>query len=258
MIWMYAGLSVVSLFVAWLIVTMFMTENGERKRGAFIVFLCVFAAVSGFGRSAVLPRIEATYQAKQIDEALQRNPGFAALKTYDAAGYASLISTLKQSAAAGSSQQQVVAAGTNVAFGILMKKVVQASDEAALQFMSGYSQILNTLQDKDLLACYHLGHPEAGITVDITKFVSPEQLQAQHLAMAEVIRTASTSPQAAPFDSEMKPLIEPIATELIRLYGADVLMLMSNNSGNASGRGAILTSASRPLDKRRICQMEAA
>jgi hypothetical protein len=237
---------------------MFMTDNGERKKGSFIVFLCVFAAVSGLGRSAVLPKMEARYYANQMEAALLSNPVFAALKKYDLTAYSSLTTSLKRSVAEGKSQRQLIDQGINVTLGIMKKKVAQASDESALQFMSSYSQVLDKVQDKDLDACYYMTRPSAGNAVDVSQYTTPQQLEALYQAMAEIIRTASTSPQSIPFDSEMKSSVDPIANELIRLYGVDVLMLISPDSVNRPSPASTLKTTAPLPDKRRICQMEAA
>jgi hypothetical protein len=244
LLWINAGLTILCLFLAWLIVKITVSHSNERKGVAFAVFIMAFGALGGFLHNLIIPKISANYAASKLEEGLLVNPAFAALKQYDATGFAALVIPLKQQLRDGRSHKEVAAAGTNVALKMVQNYVSQASDATAYKYMNNYVQMLTTVQEKDLEACYAITHGSSDGQYDLTKFITPQQIDAQYLAMAEVIRSYATERQAVPTEADIQDQLQPLAQELVRLYGKDILML-SNPSGPKA-------------DKKRMCQMEMA
>lgn len=251
------GLVLVSLFAGWIVVKIFMTEDGERKTGSLIVFLLVFAGVGALGRNTVIPFYETKMALRKINEAFAENPALAALQRHDSSNYQKLVEPLKQGVVDRKPLSDIKNEMQSTMIGIIKQKLPQASDAATVKYVSMLSEIVTKVVDRNPSDCYELMRPSSASTqVLLSKYVSPQEEKALAEAMADVISSSSIAPQHVPLESEVKSMIEPMIEELIRLYGRDVLMLMP-----ASSRSMAQSSGfARPPtpDKGRICQMEAA
>ncbi len=243
LIWMNIGLTVLCLLVAWLIAKIAISNPAERRGLVFGVFVVAFGALAGFVHGVVMPKMAANQAASQLEALLVVNPAFAALKKHDASGFAALVIPLKRALVEGRPEREVVAMGSNAALQMVKTYVTQASDVTAHKYMSSYVQMLTSVQERDLEACYDMLNGTKDSQFDLTQYVSANQLQAQYQAMAEVISSYATERQAVPQEIDIKDLLAPLTDELIRLYGKDVLMLVGGTS-----------SGPKP-DKKRMCQM---
>lgn len=242
-----AGLLFGSLLVAWLVCTVAMTEGGQRKGGYLAVLVGLFLVLFVVGSGVVLPPYFAGESADKMERAVAEHPAFSSLKKYDPTAFASLVAPLKQALRAGKSREQVVEMAVPRISALVATRVSQSSDAAALRMMGALADLVTQVQQKDLKACYDMLHPTPTSQAAWMKHVQPEQLTALYTAMGEVIRTSTLDPQAIPYEIDVKASMEPVVTELIRLYGKDVLMLLGPPGANAA-----------TADKERLCQMEAA
>ncbi len=241
-LWISVGLMVVCVPLAWLVMKLLVNNTSERKGIASVVFILAYGAFNGFCLNVVMPKVVASQNAKQLESSLLANPLFAALKEHDPTAFASLLYPLQQATREGASLAEVSTLASNATRKLVKVRVAQSSNESAVKYMTAYSQILTAIQNKDLEACHQFIHGGKGF--DINKYISPEQIRLQNLAMAEVIKSSVRERQAVVQDADVKHLMPPLFEELARLYGKDVAMFFESRTGKT--------------DDRRLCQMEAA
>lgn len=239
----YAILTLLGLLVGWFVSTLMRGRDGSRGVGAIAAGVVAFGAVAGFGQAFVIPQLQARQQAAQIEGVLRKNVAFDALARHDPLAFANFVNPLKKATREGARQPEVVALATSMLTSLVRQRVAQASDASALRFMGGYAELVTEVQKKDMIACYRMMRPQPGQNAALEKFISPELLEKQTQAMAEVIRSASSAPQLVPTDADVQPLIPPLLAELARLYGRDVALAVQAPRSTA--------------DQERICQIEA-
>jgi hypothetical protein len=213
---------------------------GNRSRFGIVFGVCL-VLLYGSARLFVQPHAEARYNMWEVDKTLAKNPAFAALKQYDTPTYRDILNDLNVLLRQGKSQQEVFASVRGIIEPLVIKRIPEASDAAAARYMTVLLQEMKELYGQGGELCYSFLFPAKGAPMDIQKHISPATRSEDFAALAELLRSASVSPQAPPLASEAEPLLQPTVEAIAERYGRDLLMLQ--------------TPGAPGVDKSRLCEM---
>ena len=225
MIWINLAIGVVCGLAAALCAAVWVgTLRGNSGRFG-IVFVVVLLILLGAARFLVQPHAEARYVMWRLDKQLADNAAFAAIKQYDTPTYRSLMSELHIAVRQGKGEAEGFALVRSIIEPLVLKRLPEASDEAAAKYMGVMIQEMTELQAKGDDLCFRYLFPQGGQGMDIQKHLSAETRKADNTALGELIRSASVSPQQAPLASEAEPLLQPVVAGMNERYGRDLGML---------------------------------
>jgi hypothetical protein len=178
------------------------TDPNRRLASTIVVILA-------FGASQVVltPVVQAFSAAAEIDEALQNNPTFVVLKTHDVETYNSFTKSMRERYKGGATHAEIVAEAQSKMRGIVMSKLPASSNEAAVTYLKATTAELEHLYQAGGDKCYAYLHPAPGKAAQPRIDFTPELIQADLAALAEVLRAAYVSPQPIPTDEAFEAVL---------------------------------------------------
>lgn len=214
-----------------------LVKDGGQKKGVYVIaFLVCFAFLFGIAKQTLAPTLHNYYLAYSIEEHLSNNVAFAALKMHEPETYRLMLNQAKEGLKNGKSAMEVshqMRAGIPA---IVMKRLPQASDEVAFNYMQTNIQEIKELLVVPDDACYRLMFPHSGAPVDVAARIKNETMQEDLRGLAHVIGSAATAPKVVPKLEQIQPFFNPIYQEVSSRYGADMELLSTPQSVLGSRR----------------------
>lgn len=203
-----------------LLVYPFLGKKKEQRVIYTVVSLVAMYAVHSLLAVNLLPSI----YGWQIDHELRKIPFYSELAEDSPQTYVRVKGIMLEGAAKGEGQAATVARVTPLIEDVLPQYVTTASDESVIAFVSVTTRELHELSRSNLDGCYFLMYPQKAPT-PVANSISEEAKTKMLTAMGGVIHSATHSPQAPPDKQESKVLMQSIAGELEKKYGADMDIL---------------------------------
>jgi hypothetical protein len=202
--------------------------NPKKHRVTFFLILFIsFVAIHELSKAYILPSLNAWNNARKVESALIESPVFQVIKKYYPETYKHLLSDFKDTFQKGIDPAQCKAQLRAHLFGLLMKRIPYASDEAVVSYMQVMLSQMSELNKRGGDLCYRFLFPKESGGLEVGKYFSKEIQEADSNAFAQVLKTSAENPQAIPQENYAVPKIEPIMGELAREYGNDVYMLQN-------------------------------
>lgn len=224
------------------VLAMIAVSNVGHNKGRFgAVFGICLVLLYGAARLFVQPHAEARYKMYEVDQALAQNAAFSALKQYDAPTYRSILTELNLLVREGKTQQEVFVTVRGIIEPLVLKRIPEASDEAAARYMTAMLAEMKELYAGGGDLCYRFLFPVKGQALELPKYISEAARKEDAAALGEVLRSASASPQTPPLASEVEPILRAAVTPIAERYGNDLAMLQ-----NPGAPG---------VDKSRLCEI---
>lgn len=230
--WMEIGLAAASGGLAALIAGLVLRKWREKKGVYVVVFVLLFAVLSGLSKIFLLPILNLPTQMAETEKAFQTIPAYQALKKYDPAVYAAMMEEIRGSLKKGV-KQDVLTLQLRAKLGkLLEKRLPQASDAALTQYVGVMAQEIRALTKQSPDLCFKFMFPEKYGVVDARKHLTKELIDADFLALSEVIKTSAESPQPIPSEAEIKDDLLAAFTALQKRHGnaAQVLQALDGPS----------------------------
>jgi len=210
------------------VLAMIAVNNAGHNKGRFgVAFGICLVLLYGAARLFVQPHAEARYTMYEVDKALARNAAFAALKQYDGPTYRNVLTELNLMVREGKSQREVFLSVRGIVEPLVIKRIPEASDEAAARYMTVLITEMKELYGQGGDLCFRFLFPVKGEVLDIQKNISEATRKEDFAALGELLRSASTAPQTPPLASEAEPLLQPIVMAIAERYGKDLTMLQN-------------------------------
>lgn len=196
------------------------TEPNRR-----LAFTVVFVLALGASQVFLTPVVQAFSAAAEIDDALQKSPPFVVLKTYDVATYNSFTKSMRERFKAGATRAEIVAEAQSKMRKIILEKLPTSSDAAAVMYMKATIAEIEHLHQSGGGKCYTYLHPTQGKAIDPRNDFTPELVQADLAALAEVLRAAFVSPQPAPSDEAFEAALSKSFAKYLQANAAELASL---------------------------------
>ena len=198
--------------------------NGGRFAGVFVTVLAILLVSAGI---FVQPHAKVRFVMWQLDRQLVDNAAFAAIKRYDAPTYRTVMSELSIAVRQGKGEAEGFALVRSIIEPLVLKRLPEASDEAAAKYMAVQVKEITELQAAGGELCFDYLFPQGNKARELQKHLSAETRKADYAALGELIRSASTSPQQPPLASEAEPLLAPVVAGMNERFGRDLGMLQA-------------------------------
>ena len=199
---------------------------GRGKRLGML-FAVIFLPLYGAAQAFVVPHAQARYTLWQVDRELAQNPAFAALKQYDGPTYRNVLTELGLLAREGKGKDEVARAVRGILEPLVIKRIAQASDEAAARYMKVMMEEMKQLYSQGGDLCYRFLFPGKDTPGDLQKYISAETRKEDMAALGDVLRSAAVGAQPPPLKSEVEPLLEPAVAAIAERYGRDLIMFQA-------------------------------
>lgn len=180
------------------LVNRFIKNETAKRWTYFLIFLLTLA----LSREFLQPPIERYIVIQNLEETLLSNPAFAALKEFEPPIYAAFVEKAKEGIRSGESASTIRLRANAMVQALVLKRVPVASNAAALAYMKVSIQEVDFLYSKGGEACFLALFPNPKATDTPFADIPASMMQADLLALAEVLRTARLQPQAIPTEDE--------------------------------------------------------
>lgn len=196
-------------------------RNETAKRWTYLL---IFFLTLSLSREFLQPPIERYFAAQNLEEDLLKNPAFSALKEFEPATYAGFIEGAKVAIKNGEKESDFYLRANAMITPLVLKRVPVASNTAALEYMKVSIQEVDFLFKKGGDLCYSALMPEPGSTLTPFAEIPLTLRTADHLALAEVLRSARLQPQQVPTEDDFAKATEP-AHAFFRTNGVELAAL---------------------------------
>lgn len=238
--WYSTGLAALSGGLAALIANLVFGKDPERKMARGTLLVVMFVGLMTLSHMLILPRINAHVAKLEATNALTSIPAFVSLSKHAPDTYRQLSKSMMDAIDSGGSPQQATARFKAQLQEFLSTRLAHASDEALVRYTDVMITEMGEFQAQGKGLCYRFLFPQAGGGIDPAKYISKET-QAQDLAaLDEVIKTSNTK-RPIPSQSEVLPLLQPVAMDMRSKHGESVSVLE-----NPTAPG---------VDKEKVCAM---
>lgn len=203
-------------------------RSGGRQRVQHAAMVLVALSVVGVAvYYFAVPQLQARYDASTLDETLSRNAAFAAIKKHDTATYERLAADMRAGLINGQSRAVITERMNAEVTALVQKRLPQASDEAATEYMRVKVQEMGELRQRGGDLCYRFLYARPAQGVDLSQYVSANTLDADTAALSQVVRSAILSPQPAPQQADVAAELRPVFDALAGRYGGELAMLQN-------------------------------
>ena len=175
----------------------------------------------------ITPGLQARYDASTLDDSLSRNAAFAALKKHDPTTYARIMSELREGLLRHRSKTDLMDGVRAEVTALVQKRLPRASDDAATEYMRVMVQEMGELRRHGGEVCHRFLFPKPGQTLDLTKYVSANTIEADYAALSQIVRTSTVNPQPVPQKEEVAAALRPVFEALAARYGPDLALLQN-------------------------------
>jgi len=182
--------------------------------------------------------------AKNIENELLKIPIYQTLKAHDPETYNQILTEFQNAPRGGASESELAGRTRDHLARALQRYLPHASDDSLVDFMKILIDEMNQLGSVSGELCYALLFPQNSGMVDYSRHLAQATQEAERNAMAKVIETAATNPQAIPSEKQVTEDLTAVTSRLVRRYGNDVALLADAQSAAA--------------DKTKTCRMTAA
>ena len=173
---------------------------------------------------SVTPKLQARFEVSRLEPRSRATP-LLRHQEHDRPTYDRIMSELREGLLQGRSQAELIERVRVEMVSIVQKRLPRASDEAATQYMRVMVQEMTELRQQGGDLCYRFLFAQPGQSLDLTRHVSANTMEADFEALSQVVRTSIVSPQPAPQQAEVAPRLEPVVAALAGRYGRDLALL---------------------------------
>jgi hypothetical protein len=231
--WISLAMVAVFVVIAALLAALVLRSRAQQK-GQYIAMALVLTAVLGVAANRfVAPGLQARYDINTLDASLSRNPAFAAIKKHDPQTYARITGELREGLLAGKSQAELIDRVRGEVSVLVQKRLPQASDEAATEYMRVMVQEMGELRQRGGDLCYRFLYAKPGQGVDLSQYVSANTLEADFAALSQIVRSSVVAPQPVPQEAEVAVGLRPVFEALAGRYGPDLALLKNPQAPGA-------------------------
>jgi len=196
------------------------------------------------GSEFVMTEVGSNINMKEIEAGILKLPLYQALKKYEPKTYSEILAEMQKGFRGEVNKSEMRAITLKKIVKVYLRYLPRSDDEALVQIIEILiEQIKQTMiQNPDV--CYALLFPQFSNTIDPSSYMSAELKNRELEAMARIIETAITNPQAIPTASEVRHTQERLYQALAKTYGKDVELLSSATSpGVHKGKVCSVTAA---------------
>lgn len=212
----------------------------NRRLVSTLVFLLAWAA----SEAVLTPVVLAFSDAAALDDELQKTPPFVVLKTHDAATYNSFTKSMRERFKAGATRAEVVAEAQSRMRGIVQAKLPASSNEAAVIYMKASIAEVEHLYQAGGDKCHAYLYPTPGKPALPRNDFTPELIQADLAALAEVLRAAYVNPQPIPTDEAFEEVLSKSFAQYLQANSAELTALEEPKASEQERRRVCKATAS--------------
>jgi len=218
--------TVILCFVLAVIIARLTVRKVLERQGLFaiIVLLCFFLMIT-LSNQYLLPEINIWREQRDIEQSLKKIAAYEQIARSEPETYARMKAEIKKSLRSGESKAHTSARIRRIVNELVGKYLPRASDDAIFGYVSVMVRELEELTRINPELSYQFLFPQKGGAISHAFHLSPEMKKADLDALAEVIRTGSTSPVVMQDFSEARALLEKAFANLYKAYGKDILLL---------------------------------
>lgn len=220
-------------------------DKVNRRRAYYLVFSLSFLLVMTLMNKFVAPQIYGYLEAEELEEELQKNPAFVAMRQYDRPLYDESVAEAKAAVRNGISSEQILGLMRDKIAPVVQGRIGHASDGTIVRFVQVSQKQLRNLQKRGDGTCYAYMFPTPGPSLVDPKYFDQSITQEELRVTGEVIRDSATSKQVLPTAEEVRPQLELIARALLQRYSQEEMLMLQNPRQPG-------------IDKEKVCEMSIA
>lgn len=168
--------------------------------------------------------------AKNIENELLKTSIYQAVKTHDPETYKQILTEFQNAARGRASRSELAGRTRDHLARAVQRHLPHASDDSLIDFTTVLIDEMNQLGSVSGELCYALLFSQDSGGVDFSRHLTQATQQAEMNAMARIIDTAATNPQAIPSEEEVANDLKAVMSRLVRRHGNDVAMLANAQS----------------------------
>ena len=219
-----------------------LSETGRRSYCFWMIVVVGVIVIFNLSDKYFGPKLTEWDNARTIESLMLKEPVYQAIKQYDPEMYENISSEFRKGLKQGSDQQQIHGSVRDRITVFAQKRLPHASDEAVVSHIKIMLNEMDELNKHGGDLCFRFLFPQAR-RIDAGKYLSKQIQEADHAALAQIIKTSTESPQPIPEEAEVKSKMKPILLELSKIYGNDLWMLQNPTASN--------------VNKDKVCEMTA-
>lgn len=219
-----------------------LVRSPRQRRVAYaVVLVSSFAIFNALARLFVLPHIRLWQHEQQVEQELQAIPAYRVIQKSDPQAYERIQAIVHDGIRQGKRSEVLASQIRAVISTLVVKYFPHASDEAVIEFARVIVREIEELTQVSPERCYQFLFPEQYGPLEIAKYVHPKTIQDDLAALANLIHSATRTPQPGPDPSQSKALLATVYTQMNEKYG-NTIRLLDNPHG-------------RTVDKKMVCTM---
>ena len=232
---------IVSGIISYYTIYKILRKKLKNKFIKAVIFLIMLVYINKFNNSFLYPPFERYRAAGWVEEAFSKNPTYAAIKETDKEAYQKIILNIKDMIKSGMTRNQMGLKIEDDLTTIINQKRPYASNEATENYFRSSLKVLEAIKSRNKVDCYNKLHPEAGVFIDVSKYIDADTAKEELTNLGELIKSAVFQKTNPPIEKDIKKSLDNSFDALVKIYGKDASLTFTPYDVN--------------IDKAKVCEM---